>query len=183
MAEAADAASVSRATAYRYFPTQEALLVEIADLSPAIEPVEQLLTRLPPDDVEARLLAVLDEFNRIVFAHEVPMRNALRVYLDIWLENRRKGEQSPPVREGRRMRWLDEIIEPASRELSKAQWRKLRAALALAFSIDALVVMKDVCRLDDDEAQEVLRWTATALLRAGLAQARAEKRRRVKAAA
>ena len=178
VAEAADAATVSRATAYRYFPTQEALLVEITDLSPAVAPVEEAIAQLPPDDVEKRLLRVLDTFNEIVFAHEVPMRNALRVYLDIWLENRRKGDDAPPVREGRRMRWLDEVIEPARHELSKQQWQRLRAALALTLSIDAMVVMKDVCRIDDKaEAQAVLRWAALALLRAGLAEARAAKRR------
>ena len=31
--------------------------------------------------------------------------------------------------------------------------------------------MKDVCRLDNDEALAVLRWAATALLRAALAEA------------
>jgi hypothetical protein len=31
-------------------------------------------------------------------------------------------------------------------------------------------VMKDVCGLEDDEALEVLRWTATAILRAALAE-------------
>ena len=39
--------------------------------------------------------------------------------------------------------------------------------------IDAIVVMKDVCRLDDDEALAVLRWAATVLLRAGLEEGRA----------
>jgi hypothetical protein len=36
--------------------------------------------------------------------------------------------------------------------------------------MDALVVMKDVCHLDDDEALEVLKWAAMAILRAGLEQ-------------
>jgi hypothetical protein len=33
---------------------------------------------------------------------------------------------------------------------------------------EALVVMKDVCRFSEDEAVEVLRWAALALLHAGL---------------
>ncbi len=47
------------------------------------------------------------------------------------------------------------------------------AALALTLGIDSIVVMKDVCRLDDDEALAVLRWAATVLLRAGLEEGRA----------
>lgn len=178
VAEAADAAKVSRATAYRYFPTQEALLVEVAGINPATAPVEEMLAGLDSDDAEARLLRLLDTFNPIVFAEEASMRTALRVYLDTWLENRPQGQDAPPVREGRRMRWLAEALKPARQELSEAQWRRLRAALALTLSIDAMVVMKDVCRLEDGEALAVLRWAARALLRAGLDEARAEARGR-----
>lgn len=182
VAEAAEAARVSRATAYRYFPTHESLLVEIANITPATQPVEELLENLPSEDAEERLLSLLDRFNPIVFAEEVPMRTALRTYLDTWLESRGRGEKAIPVREGRRMRWLDKVLEPVRRDLSDAQWRRLRSALALTLSIDAMVVMKDVCRIENEkEALEVLRWAATALLRAGLAGAKSAKRRRAKA--
>ena len=181
VAEAAQKARVSRATAYRYFPTHESLLLEIGNISPATEPIETLLGELSGDDAEARLLALLDRFNPIVFAEEVPMRTALRTYLDTWLESRGRGERAPPVREGRRMRWLDKALEPARRTLTAAEWRRLRAALSLTLSIEAMVVMKDVCRIEDDaESVAVLRWAATALLRAGLAESRAAKRRRAK---
>ena len=104
------------------------------------------------------------------------MRTALRTYLDTWLKAHASGDTTVAVREGRRMRWLDKVLEPARRDLTAAQYRRLRAALALTLSIDALVVMKDVCRIDNDrEALAVLRWAATALLRAGLAEARANK--------
>ena len=172
VAEAAEAAKVSRATAYRYFPTQEALLVEVAALGPMVAPVEAALAALPPDDdPEARLLRLLDAFNPVVFADQAPMRTALRVYLDTWFENRRAGEESPPVREGRRTRWLDEALEPVRRGVPEREWRRLRAALSLTLGSEALVVMKDVCRLDDAEALAVLRWAAVALLRAGLDEA------------
>ena len=171
VAEAAEHARISRATAYRYFPTQESLLLEVSDVTPKVAPIEELLARQTGDDAEARLAQLLDAFNPIVIAEEVPLRTALRVYLDTWLESRRKGVPAPKVREGRRMRWLDSALEPVRRELPKAQWRRLRAALALTLSIDALVVMKDVALLDDKEAMEVLRWAALALLRAGIEEA------------
>ena len=173
VAEAAEHARVSRATAYRYFPTQESLLIEVSDVTPVVVPVEEMLASLTGDDAEQRLAKLLDTFNPIVVAEEVPLRAALRVYLDTWLEARRRGEAAPKVREGRRMRWLDVALEPARRQLSKAEWRRLRAALALTLSVDALVVMKDVAQLDDEEALSVLRWAALALLRASL-----EKKRR-----
>ena len=166
--EAAERARVSRATAYRYFPTQESLMVEITDVTPAVAPVEKLLESLSTDDVEQRLLRLVDEFNGIVAAEEVRMRSALRVYLDTWLENRRKGNTSTPVREGRRMRWLDRALEPARGTVSRRDWRRLRAALALTVSIESMVVMRDVCHLEEKEAKATLRWVATTLLRATL---------------
>ena len=51
IAEVADAAMVSRATAYRYFPTQEALLVEVP-LDEAAPTVESLV-RTPRQRIEA----------------------------------------------------------------------------------------------------------------------------------
>jgi AcrR family transcriptional regulator len=172
VAEAAEQARVSRATAYRYFPTQESLLIEVTDVTPMVAPVEDLLKQFAATgdalSAEERLGKLLDTFNPIVVAEEVPLRTALRVYLDTWLEARRKGEPAPKVREGRRMRWLDIALEPVRRQLPKAEWQRLRAALALTLSIDALVVMKDVAQLDDAEAMSVLRWSAFSLLRAAL---------------
>ena len=168
VAEAAEHARVSRATAYRYFPTQESLLVEVSDVTPMVAPVEEMLAKLDGNDAEERLAKLIDTFHPIVVAEEVPLRTALRVYLDTWLEARSRGEAAPKVREGRRMRWLDVALEPARRQLPKAEWRRLRSSLALTLSIDALVIMKDVAQLDDEEALSVLRWAALSLLRASL---------------
>lgn len=171
VAEAAERARVSRATAYRYFPTHDTLLVEAGNITPASEPVEALVAGLVGDDPEERLLTVLERFIRIVFAEEPAMRTALRGYQDSWLAARARGEQAPaPVREGRRMRWLDKILEPARERLSAAELLRLKRALALVLSPDAMVVLKDVCRIQgEEEGLEVLRWAARALLRAGLA--------------
>lgn len=177
VAEAAEAAKVSRATAYRYFPTQESLLVEVLELAPAVAPVEAALAALPAGgDPTARLLHLLDTFNPIAFANEASMRTALRAYLDAWFEGRRGGDAAPQVREGRRQRWLDEALAPVRAELAPRQWRRLRAALSLTIGSEALIVMKDVCRLNDRDALEVLRWAALAILRGALQEGRAGAR-------
>jgi len=67
------------------------------------------------------------------------------------------------------MRWLDRVLEPLG-DLPEDRRRRLEAGLALTLGMDSLAIMKDVCGLDDDEALAVLRWAATALLRAGLEQ-------------
>src|SRR5690606_7046616 len=179
VAEAAEAAKVSRATAYRYFPTQEALLLEAGNIAAATGPVEELLASLPSADPEKRLGLLLDRINPIVLAEEVSMRTALRTYLDTWLQARSADVDPPALREGRRMRWLDRVLEPVRRELTEAQYRRMRAALALTLGMEAMVVMKDVCRIEDDEeGLEALRWAATAMLRTALAEAGAGRPRR-----
>lgn len=164
VAEAAEAAKVSRATAYRYFPTPESLHIEVAGVMPAFEPIERLVQSLAGDDVEARLSAFVEAFYRITFGEEARMRMALKVYLDTWFASHADDGGVPAVREGRRMRWLEQVLAPARPGLSGPQWQRLKAALALTSGPDAMIVMKDVCHLEDDEAREVLQWAARALL-------------------
>jgi AcrR family transcriptional regulator len=166
VAMAADEARVSIATAYRYFPTQQALLVELQSES-LFAPLDQVLDGLTSLDVEERLLSLLDAFERFAAANEPFMRMALRVYQDTWL---RGGHDSvspaPAVREGRRMLWLDKVLEPL--DLPPDDKHRLKTSLALAVGPDSFVLLKDVCRLSNDEAAAVLREAATTLLRATL---------------
>lgn len=172
VAEAAELAKVSRATAYRYFPTQEALLVEVSQVNPAAEPVERWLAQLQGGEPAERLRGLIGTFNKLAFGEEVVLRTGLRAYLDTWLESRRHGEAPEAVREGRRMRWLDEALAPVRQQLTPARWRRLRAALSLTLGVEALVVMKDVCHASDAEALAALDWAAQALLAAALEEAR-----------
>jgi AcrR family transcriptional regulator len=171
VAEAAELAKVSRATAYRYFPTQDSLLVEIAQVNPAAEPVERWVAQIPQDgDPADHLAQLVTNFNRIAADEEVALRTALRVYLDTWLQNRGGGE-TPPVREGRRVRWLDDVLASVRTRLKPAQWKRVRSALALTIGVEALVVMRDVCRLSDEEMAATLEWAALSMLRAALEEA------------
>ena len=169
LSAAAAEAKVSRATAYRYFPTTEAFLIEVASVSPAFEPVERMLEGAQADDAADRLKALLETFNTIAFTEEARMRLALKAYLDSWLSGQRNGKSIPRVRAGRRMRWLDRVLGHAAAHLSPDAHQRLKAALALTMGADAMVVMKDVCGLDDQNAREVLLWAAQTLLAAGLA--------------
>lgn len=172
VAEAAEAAKISRATAYRYFPTQESLLVEISRVNPATAPVEEWLSTLQGGEPDERLRSLLGRFNRIALDEEATMRTALRTYIDISLQARAAGE-TMKVREGRRTRWLDEVLVDVRRQLTPSQWKRLRNALSLTLGIESMVVMKDVCHCTDAEALATLKWSALALLRAALAEARA----------
>ena len=78
------------------------------------------------------------------------------------------------------MRLLERVLEPARNSMKKPQWQRLQAALALTIGTESMVIMKDVCRLNDEEAQEVLLWAAQALLRAGTRRSRSGESAAVK---
>ena len=109
---------VDRATAYRYFPTKEALLVELSDMVPDAAHVDALLANPAADDIEERLLLLIDTFDGIVLAEEEHFRTFTRVAMDTWLRSHRNGDDAPVVREGRRMRWLETVLAPS--ELPRA---------------------------------------------------------------
>jgi AcrR family transcriptional regulator len=172
LVEAAERAKVSRATAYRYFPTQDALLIEVSQMNPAAEPVEQWLAGLPKGgDAAERLQGLLATFNPIVLQEAVSLRTGLRSYLDAWLEQHRRGTEPAAIREGRRMRWLNEVLAPLKGKLSPARLKRLQQALSLTLGVEAMVVLKDVCQAGDREALNALDWAAQALLRAALEEA------------
>jgi AcrR family transcriptional regulator len=164
VATAAERARVSRATASRYFPTQEDLGEALTRLHPAIAAVDEVVDRFDTDDVEARVLEVVDTYNPLLISDQVAMRTTLASSQREWLRSHAQGT-TPSVRSQTRMRWLDEVLRPLE-GLPAKQRTRLRAALALSMGIESIVVMQDVCELDDREALAVLHWLATAVIQA-----------------
>ena len=165
VAEAAEAALVSKATAYRYFPTQHALLEEVG--FEAIHPSAQsLLEGSPEDDPQARFETVLRAVHGFMTSEEALFRTMLKVTQERWLESADSAEQDPVVREGRRLEHVDAVIEPFRNELDSEALARLRCGLALVFGIEPIVVLKDVCGLDSAEALEVLQWVGKTMIAA-----------------
>ena len=171
VAQAAEAALVSRTTAYRYFPTQEALLVEVA-MNIDVDEIEQLVaTPVDDGDAQERAIAVLDLFNCHVLETETQYRTALRLYLDLWLGAAR-GDDTPIVREGRRRRWFEQSLEPLRSSVDTEGWERLVNALCLLGGPEAVTVLSDVCQLEPDTGREVTRWAAEVLIGATFTPAR-----------
>src|SRR5437762_10179568 len=73
---AAEAASISRTTAYRYFPSQRALL---AAAHPETSLESLLPADAPHDDVPARLDLVVTAFTKLIVDTEAQQRTMLRL--------------------------------------------------------------------------------------------------------
>ena len=158
--QAAEAASISRTTAYRYFPSQRLLLISA---HPEVDR-QSLLPESPPADPEARLAIVVEEFIGITVDTEPQLRATLRVSLDPDTTRREKLL----LRGGRAIGWIEDALAPLRERKSEAEVHRLAVAIRSAVGIEALVWLTDVAGLSREEAAGVMRWSARAMLRAAL---------------
>jgi AcrR family transcriptional regulator len=159
--QAADAARVSRTTAYRYFPNQRALITACFPQVAA----GSLLPDPAPEDPVVRLDAVVEAVTRLVVEHEPELRAQLRLSLEP--DGSEGGEL--PFRTGRAIAWIEEALAPLQTRIPEPQLRRLVLAIRSAVGIEALVWLTDIAGLSRDDAVDVMRWSASALLQAGLA--------------
>jgi AcrR family transcriptional regulator len=159
--EIAEEALVSRATAYRYFPSVEPLLIE-ASLDVVVPEPKDLLTEASPDDPVARLEHVDSALHDVILANEAPLRMMLVSSLQRGIGGNADG--ATPARQNRRTPLIEAALEPAKKQFKPAALTTLRRALALVIGTEAMLVLKDVLRLDDAEARKVKRWAIRALV-------------------
>ena len=77
-----------------------------------------------------------------------------------------------PYRQNRRTPLIDAALEPTRGRFKKASYGRLRAALAMIFGTESMVVFRDVLRADEQTARAVKSWAVRALVRAALAESR-----------
>jgi AcrR family transcriptional regulator len=154
-------ASISRTTAYRYFPNQRTLLLSA---HPEIE-AQSLLPENPPEDPERRLDVVIKTFLRLIVDTEPQQRTMLRLSLEP--DPSLHGEL--PLRQGRAIGWITEALAPLRDRMSQAQLKRLAVAIRSTAGIEALVWLTDIAGLSREEAVRVMRQSARALLRSALA--------------
>lgn len=73
-----------------------------------------------------------------------------------------------PLRQGRAIGWITEALQPLRGELSDPAIHRLVLAIRGAIGIEALVWLTDIAQLTREEAADLMRWSAQALLRAAL---------------
>jgi AcrR family transcriptional regulator len=158
VAEAADAAAVSRTTAYRYFPNQRTLLAAAHPETGA----ESMLGEDPPADPATRLDEVVRSFTTLILETEAQQRTMLRLSL----EDDPSDRGGQPLRQGRAIGWITEALEPVRNELSDDELHTLVLAIRSATGIEALVWLTDIGGLSREAAVEVMRWSAQSMLQA-----------------
>jgi AcrR family transcriptional regulator len=155
--EAAQAADISRATAYRYFPTQEMLLAEVALFAAGGPLFAELDATVPLPEAVGQLVRRVGIW---AYENETALRTLMRLSLD---------PHSGVRRPGHRRDWIADALAPVRKRLKPELYNNLTRALTLTLGIDPVVVMKDIARASREEALTTLEWTARTLVTGALA--------------
>jgi AcrR family transcriptional regulator len=170
VSDVAEAAEVSRTTAYRYFPSQAALIQAAVD--EALGPILQWNS--DSGDAEERVADLLAFAYPRMHKYEATLRAALWLALDQW--NRRQAgtlESEAPILRGHRKALLHLALRPLRREMDRRPLERATQALSLIFGTEAFVVLKDIWRLDNNQVLRVAMWAAHAIVRTAVAEAEA----------
>jgi AcrR family transcriptional regulator len=183
VSDVAEAANVSRATAYRYFPSQATMIA--ATVGEALGPV--LAWESDSADAEERVGDLFAFAFPRIEEYEATHRAALLMSLDQWTRRQAGtlGGEERFVR-GNRRRLLGEAVAPLRGKVRRQTFDRLVQSLSLIFGTEALIVLKDIWGLDGNEARRVAIWAALALVRAagteadavGLAKSAASTKKR-----
>jgi AcrR family transcriptional regulator len=150
--DAAEAAGISRTTAYRYFDSQTALLA-------AAFPETATASLLPdpaPDAPRERVAAVASGLADVLDRTDHLQRIMLRLSLD-------GAQHDLPLRQGRAIQWYAEALEPLRDRLGDERLRRLAVALRAVSGIETRVWLSDIAGLDADAVRALQLWMVDAL--------------------
>lgn len=161
-------AGVSRATAYRYFPSRAALVHAVVD--EALGPILEWSSK--EREAGARVESLLSTSLPRIDEFEATFRAALKHALDEWSEDQKASSGAEPrFKRGHRIELLNKALSPLDGRLPPKDVDRLAKALSLIFGIETLIVLKDIWGADAAEARDVALWAGRMLVRGALAEA------------
>ena len=160
VAEVAVKSKVSRATAYRYFPTRASLVTAVIEYS--LAPIRRPSSDEP--DARRRVHDVFAQTFPRFREFEPQFRAAAQLALEQWALERAGLLEEEPYRRGHRVHILQHALEPLARELSTATRDRLHKALSVIYGIESYIVLKDIWRVSEREVLQIAQWIADALI-------------------
>ncbi|MCP9198672.1 TetR/AcrR family transcriptional regulator [Gramella sp. GC03-9] len=147
--DVAKKAGISRATIYRYYSKIEILVAEaVLDLN--TKSTEEIIEDVRHMELDKAIIAIQDYYNNLTIDHEAGFRKYMSVVLN--------AEQSKKMRGARRKKTLQKLFKDKAKHLSASERENLANLATVLMGIEAFVVTKDVCDLDNQQSKEVLNW-------------------------
>ncbi|MBK6005671.1 TetR/AcrR family transcriptional regulator [Ramlibacter ginsenosidimutans] len=166
IAEVAVRSNVSRATAYRYFPSRSALITSVVDASLGA------VRNAPPGTEEAGARERVHQVFKATFPrfqrYEPQLRAALQLALEQWALQRAGLLEEEPYRRGHRVAILAGALAPLKGQLAPAVRDRLHRALSVLYGIEAYTILKDMWDVSEKEIERTVLWMADALIEASV---------------
>lgn len=115
----------------------------------------------------ARLEVVAERFTRQILDHEPELRAQL--HLSLAPGTRQTDEL--PLRQGRGIGWIEEALSPLRDLMPGRERRRLVLAIRATLGIEAMVWLTDVAGVSREQAVDIMRSSARAILRCAIADA------------
>ena len=165
--EVAVRTGVSRATAYRYFPSRSKLISAV--IGEGLAPVRN--TRTVATDGPLALRELFEKTFPLFQENERHMRAALQLALEHEALERAGLLEEEVFRRGHRRDIIARAARPMRAALGPAGYERLLKALSVIYGIEIYVVLKDIWGASDREVEAIARWMLEALVAAALAGA------------
>ncbi|WP_334325538.1 TetR/AcrR family transcriptional regulator [Gilliamella apicola] len=158
--ELADKSGISRATAYRYFPTQNDLISAVVDYS--LEPIVHWQS--DEQDIGKKVNDFLSFAFTQMIKREGAIRAAMQLSLQQWATERSTSSNSSEkfVR-GNHKEVLSNLLKPLQSQLNDELNNKLIYTLSIIFG-SQITVLKDVWNLDDSYIVSLSQWIIKAVI-------------------
>ena len=95
--------------------------------------------------------------------------------MTVWLENE---SREASLRPGRRMSYIEPIVDSLKDVLSPRARKRLKQALSIVIGTEALIAVRDISGASVEESLDAAAWAARALVRQALAEDEEARRKR-----
>ncbi|MWP49866.1 MULTISPECIES: TetR/AcrR family transcriptional regulator [unclassified Gilliamella] len=159
--ELADKSGISRATAYRYFPTQSDLIAAV--VASSLGPIFSWHSQ--KQNVEEQLNDFLAFAFPQMLKHEGALRAALRLSLQQWATERASSSlQTKKLVRGNRKEILSTILLPLKTELPDEIYNQVIYSISIIYGSEIFMVLKDIWKLDNQQIISLTQWIAKAVI-------------------
>ncbi|MCM4155330.1 TetR/AcrR family transcriptional regulator [Gramella sp. AN32] len=154
--DVANNASISRATIYRYYSNVEILAAE-AVLDFNTKSSEEIYEEVKSRELSEAILAIQDYYNQLTEDNEAGFRKYLSVIIDAQADKRSRG--------ARRKNTLLLALKQKSNKLTPKERENIANLATVLMGIEAFIVTKDVCGLNNNESKKLLKWGLEKILK------------------
>lgn len=156
MDEIAQEAGISRATIYRYYSNTEEIATELI-LYLNVPDSEKLMSDWEGKNFYDGLKGIQNAYLDFIFNNEIPSKKFLGAIL---------SSADPKLERGQnRITSVREFLASKDIQMNPDEKENLSVIATLLMGIEAVMVTKDVCGLDNKKSREVLNWALDRILK------------------